>query len=344
MKIFIYSDLHISKTSSILPSSSGNNIYSFRQDMIIKTGEFMKNIIQQQKPDVIINLGDTFDQHTITSYDVRTASEFFNCFSEFKDIPHYVLVGNHEMINSNYNAIALLDNIPNITVIDEPKSIGEIAFLPYCDFKTILSYPEGTFLFSHNDIQGSVIRNGFTMPDGISLDNLSKYKIVFNGHIHKPSMMKNVVNVGSVSTHSFSDDSECVPQCYIFDTVSLDLQTFRPNTCPLFRKFEIESDINELHTFLNALDTNYRYILHCVCSFEMKEEVKKILEDSQLILNSRLNVRIKKSDNMIEETSEEQDTVLSSNIDMKQSFKEFLNTTELKFPLDMYLQILNELN
>ena len=41
-------------------------------------------------------------------------------------------------------------------------------------------------------------------------------------------MKGNVVNVGSISTHSFSDDNDSVPQCYIFDTETLDLKTFRP--------------------------------------------------------------------------------------------------------------------
>ena len=37
MKIFLYSDLHISKNSSIFPNSSDNNNYTYRQDMIVNT-------------------------------------------------------------------------------------------------------------------------------------------------------------------------------------------------------------------------------------------------------------------------------------------------------------------
>lgn len=336
MKIFMYSDLHISKTSSILPSSGGNNIYSFRQLMIIKTGEYMREVIKQNKPDIIINLGDTFDQHTITSYDIRTASEFFNCFKEFENIPHYVLVGNHEMINSNYNAITLLNNINNIKVIDEPTTINELAFLPYCDFKSILTFPEGKFLFSHNDIQGSVIRGDFIMPEGISLDDLSKYKLVFNGHIHKSSMNGNVINVGSITTHSFSDDEEGVPQCYIFDTETLDLQTFRPTICPLFRKVNVLS-VDELNNYLQNIDVAYKYIIHCVCPFELRDECKNILDNCEYIINSRLSVKINK-----EQDTSKNDINLSSNVDMKQSFEQFLNTTDLKYPLQLYKNMLKE--
>ena len=81
MKLFIYSDVHISRTSSILPISN-NSKYTYRQQMIIDTAQYMSQIIKEQNPDIILNLGDTFDQHTITSYDVNTASKFFEQFKK----------------------------------------------------------------------------------------------------------------------------------------------------------------------------------------------------------------------------------------------------------------------
>lgn len=346
MKIFLYSDLHISRTSSIMPMLSDSK-YTYRQDMIKKTGEYLANVVDTEKPDLIINLGDTFDQHTITSYDIDVASEFFKCFRHF-NIPHLVLVGNHEMINKDFNAIELLGNINNITVISEACTINTslfthnpndlpIAILPYCDYKSILDFPEGVFLFSHNDIQGSSIRGNFTMPEGISPSILSeKYKLVFNGHIHKPSISGNVVNVGSISTHSFSDDDTSVPQCYIFDTDTLDLKTYKPSICPLFRKFKIETNINELQNYINSLDENYKYIVHISCPYELKEEVKQYLTGNNKILNSRLNVRVDKA-----EKQENNETInLQSNINIKQSFTDFLNTIELKYPKQLYLDVL----
>ena len=78
MKILLYSDLHISRTSSIMPTTISNSKYTFRQNMIIELGKFLTLIAENEKPDLIINLGDTFDQCTITSYDVQTASGFFS--------------------------------------------------------------------------------------------------------------------------------------------------------------------------------------------------------------------------------------------------------------------------
>lgn len=352
MRIFIYSDLHISRTSSIMPLTSSINKYTYRQNMILELGKYLVDIIDEQKPDLIINLGDTFDNHTITSYDIDIASKFFECF-RMLNIPHTVLVGNHEMINQDFNAIEILNNINNITVISEPSTVNtniifptskeqniKLAFLPYCDYRDILEFPEGDFLFSHQDIQGSCIRGDFKLPNGIDQNDLSKYKLVFNGHIHKSSIMKNIINVGSISTHSFSDDQENVPKCYIFDTNTLDLTTFKPTCCPLFRKIEIKKNISELYAFIDQLDKNYKYILHIICPFELKDEIKSFIEQNKFVINSRISIigSIKE----VKEENKNNTINLSSNIDILQNFKDFLNITDLKYPLELYADVLKE--
>ena len=355
MKLLLYSDVHISKTSSILPLNVSASKFSFRQNMIIETGKYLANLADEQKVDMIINLGDTFDVHTVTSYDIVTASEFFKCF-RYLSVPHLVLVGNHEMINNDFNAVEILSNINNITVIDEPCRTGvatllkgdsseqiNLAFLPYSNYKDIIEFPEGDFLFSHQDIQGSYIRGDITLPDGISTDVLkTKYKLVFNGHIHKPSIFGNVVNVGSVTTHSFADDELSVPQCYIFDTATLNLSTFKPTICPLFRKLDVV-DKFDLCKQLDNLDKNYKYIINCSCPFDCKEEIKTILSTNPNILNHRLCTKITKDS--VDEASEKSEVILqASNIDINKSFKEFLDTVDIKFPKQLYLNVLEEVS
>ena len=359
MKIFMYSDLHISKTSSILPLTSSNSKYTYRQNMIIETGKYLAEIIDEVKPNLIINLGDTFDQHTITSYDIDVASEFFKCF-RYINIPHLVLVGNHEMINYDYNAIKILSNIDNITVITEPSTVDldfiaslhpdsvvtsqsanremestKIALMPYMEYKDILEFPDGDFLFSHIDIMGMKIRGDYELPEGVSAEQLSKYKLVFNGHIHKPSIKGNVVNVGSISTHSFSDDNDAVPQCYVFDTNTLNLQTYKPTMCPLFRKVEVSTE-DELVYYLNYLDKNYKYVLQITCPFEIKETIKELISKAEFVIGHRLNVKVDNSKKVVEST----EAVVQSNVDIKKSFREFLDTTELKYPKELYLDVL----
>ena len=307
------------------------------------------DLADEHNVDLIINLGDTFDQHTVTSYDIDTASEFFKCF-RYIDRPHLVLVGNHEMINYDFNAIQLLNNINDITVITEPSTVDlnlvtdtkedlKIALLPYSNYRDILLFPEGKFLFSHLDIQGASIRGDITLNEGVTTEVLKqKYQLVFNGHIHKPSILSNVVNVGSVTTHSFADDNKSVPQCYIFDTQTLDLQTFKPTICPLFRKVNIDT-LDELKDRLNSFDNSYKYIINCSCLYDLKDDVKQVLQEDDKVLNHRLSVRVDK------ETINEQkvDMIMQqSNLDIVQSFKEFLNAQqELKYPRELYTKVLD---
>ena len=244
----------------------------------------------------------------------------------------------------------LLNNIEGITVISEPCSLDltnlqktesiKVAFLPYCDFKQILEFPEGQYLFSHQDIEGSSVRADFNLPEGISPNELKKiYKLVFNGHIHKPSIFENIVNVGSCVTHSFSDDDTTTPQFYIFDTNTMNLQTYKPNVCPLFRKLIIKKDLSELEMFVNNLSDNFKYILHTICPFEIKDSIRNYLNNNPKILNSRINVKVNKdkqaSDKEISEIN------LQPNIDIKQTFKTFLDKVELKVPLQIYLDVLD---
>lgn len=157
MKLFLYSDVHISRTSSILPITSDVQDFTYRQNMIIKTAEWMADLIRNEKADMIINLGDTFDQNTVTSFDIETASEFFKRFPQ--DREHLVLCGNHEMLNDKHNVLKLLNNIDRIQVIDTPTAIDNLLFIPYCDYKDldISNYSGSDYLFLHHDIYGSQI-------------------------------------------------------------------------------------------------------------------------------------------------------------------------------------------
>lgn len=347
MKIFMYSDLHISKTSSILPQTEGK--YSYRQQMIMATGKWLSNLVKDEKPDIIINLGDTFDQHTITSYDIDTASEFFGNFKDLK-VPHIVLVGNHEMINKDFNAIALLKHINNIIVIDEPSTINleingngdpvPLAFLPYQNWNEIKEFPKGNFLFSHIDIKGSSLRRDSELKDGLELTDLAQYRLVFNGHIHKPSIRGNVVNVGSITSHSFSDDEDTVPTAYIFDTNTMDLKQFKSIFSPLFRKTTCNT-IDELKSFLNDLDETYVYCINCVCPFEIKEDIRNLLDENSKVVSYRLNVTVNKE----QEVQEQSNLIVQTNIDIVQTFREFLDSIniDLKYPKQYYMNILNNM-
>lgn len=336
MKLFIYSDVHISRTSSILPLTSKNQNYTYRQNMIIETAKWMSSLIQDLKPDMIINLGDTFDQNILSSYDVETASEFFNKFP--KNISHKILCGNHEMLNKDNNVLKLLNSIEGIDVIDMPVQIDNLMFIPYCDYKDLdLSTYGGDYLFLHHDIYGSRVSPTNVLDFGISQDSLSKYKLVFNGHVHASSRFSNIINVGSITTHSFADSSESTPTCYLFNTDTQEITEYSNMNCPLFRKICVET-IDDLHNNFSRLDARYQHILHIDCPFEMKEQVEDILKDLDIVLTYKITTKSIKQD--VE--NQEQEVKIESNLDVMKSFKDFLNTgVELRYPMNLYNEVLD---
>ena len=339
MKLFLYSDVHISKTSSILPLTSSKEGYTYRQDMIIKTAQWMHDIIMQNNIDMIINLGDTFDQNTLTSYDIVTASTFFYQMPSNK--PHIVLCGNHEMLNRSFNSIKLFDNIDGVQVIDTPTEIDGLLFIPYCDSKdlNLNNYNGSDYLFLHHDIYGSQIAPGRVLDFGISQSDLSKFKKVFNGHVHAASKFANIINVGSVTTHSFADSSESYPRCYIFDTVTQELQEFKNYNCPLFRKLKIET-LDELRYWITngGYDTQWTTVLNVECPFEIKEQVDEYLSNAKSVISYRVMTKSVKQEGEQKEVSN-----IESNLDVKKSFKDFLNSgIELRYPVSLYNEMLEE--
>lgn len=259
------------------------------------------------------------------------------------------------MVNNNFNAVEILNNIEGVTVIKDIRSIPvqdivpnctenlTFGFLPYCNYKQILEYPETDYLFAHQDIQGSKIRGDFALPEGITEENLNKYKLVFNGHIHKCSILRNVVNVGSVVTHSFADDEETIPQAYIFDTTTFNIKSFKNYNCPLFRKVHINT-MEDLAKYIHHIDKAFEYVLNVYCPYDIKDSVKEYLQNiKDLIINNKVNVKIDRTNTIKENSLDSLNNVVelqANNVDMEKLFLEFLETIDLKYPLDVYKTVL----
>ena len=97
MKIGIYSDVHISRTSSIMPLYlNENSKYTLRLQNCINSMNEMYQTFENKNVDLIINCGDTFNSHTISVDEI----------SSYLDINHksfckeLVIVGNHDKYNN----------------------------------------------------------------------------------------------------------------------------------------------------------------------------------------------------------------------------------------------------
>ena len=298
MKLGIYTDLHCSYTSSIMPLYSDNSMYTTRLNMIVNSGKWMYDLFDKHNVDLIANLGDTFDKNIIKSEELTAISEFY---SYSKGVDEIVLVGNHEMVNSEFNAISVLDNYPFIKVYDKPEKISDIiSVMPYMKPEDIkyddICELSNKILLSHIDIKGSSIRTGYDLEYGIDPEYLSiNFESSFNGHIHKRGKVNTsdnlVINVGSISSISFSDSNSYIPGITIYNTETKEIKFFQNPHSILFRKYHV-IDMSNLISIVKNLQKDYKYIIGLEVPYDIKDEVREYINSLSIVIASRISTYI----------------------------------------------------
>ena len=114
---------------------------------------------------MIVYLGDFFDKSELNAMEITAIRDL----RWAKKIPHYFLVGNHELYgkseNISLNSLNVLSGIKDFYVLYCPFQLDNLYFLPYDNYKgdkieNIFSFidrpspKENVIIFSHNDIKG----------------------------------------------------------------------------------------------------------------------------------------------------------------------------------------------
>lgn len=340
MKIGIYTDVHCSFTSSILPTFEDGSKYTTRLQMIIDTFRWMYNIFEKHNVDIIVNCGDLFDSYNVRAEELSAMSEALKFGG---NIPELHILGNHEILDKHrmFNAVALLDNYSHIDVITDPVKLKcGISLLPYCTIEEatdIIPYLSNDILFSHIDIKGSFVTPQYALDVGVEPTRLSNnFKRVINGHLHSPQSFGACVhNIGASTSLSFSDNSDYIPRITILDTDSLTL-TYESNPHAIrFIKRE-NSTVEELQKLINSL-TN-RAAIRVKCKLEDKPQIAELFEDSDKVVAHRI---ITEHSTATAQAIETDAPVLEHITDVDSKFLEFLETcNELKYPMSEYQKVI----
>ena len=349
MKILIYSDLHCCYTTSLLPIYCEGSKYTTRLQMVIDTGKWIAEMADKFNVDTIINGGDTFDSNIVRSEEISAISEFFSYFPD--DIRHIIIVGNHEMLNDNFNFANAFKNTSCVEVYDKPRKLDDtISVIPYMKADKInpelLSSISNEFLISHIDIKGSCLRDDYILDEGVDPDLIAEYfKFTANGHLHtaeKLSTMKNTVyNIGSVSSVSFVDSNSYIPSICIYDTDTGELKRIPNPNAILFRKMNI-STVDDLITRLSKFDKRYRYVVRVTCPYNIREDIRSIVSRTDNIVSYRVVANIGRS-----KFSGSSSVIakLNSNRDMKVEFRRYLenNPEVMNYPTEEYRKVIDEI-
>lgn len=251
MKILFVGDPHL-------------KINNFQQSIDVL--KWIEKVAHEVKPDVVCNLGDTFDTHAVVRSEL---------LSEFKDhveritfntlIEYWYVLGNHDQYkpkDSKYHALQTLD-IMGFRLFDNVEHVDDkITVVPYV--QEFSDFPLNTkeLCITHNTFIGADY--GFKREDaGVNADNVSA-NIIISGHIHKRQTFGKVIYPGTPFAHNANDVDE-IKGLLLFNTDTYE-QTFIESPFPKWTslEFDVSSDnpISNLNEVLKQnLNENDKFIL-----------------------------------------------------------------------------------
>jgi DNA repair exonuclease SbcCD nuclease subunit len=322
MKILLFSDVHWSKTSSIV-KGLGNN-YTQRLEYLIKSMNWVNELCEQENCDFMICAGDMMDKSSCNDMELTALKDI-----QWNNKDCYFLCGNHEssVMDLRYSSLKVLES-KNHYIINKPFNLklddSQIHFIPYVEEsirESIQNYlididkSKKQIIISHNDIMG-INYGGFESKIGFSIEEIEKFSDIYLiGHLHNSAYItKKILNLGSLSAHNFTNDSFNYKYgAWILDTSTLQC-TFFENPYA-FNFYNIEINDNVDITKLGGLKNNA--VVSIKCNIDILDNVKDALSNLNNVIQYRVTTfRINKDVNEV-------DKVEDFSVDYLEKFKEF---------------------
>lgn len=275
MKILVVGDIHVCKQSSII--TGNGSVYSKRLDNCIKSINWVEETAVKNNCDKIVYLGDFFDKPDLDSQTITAMKDI-----KWSSIPKSLIVGNHESEDTDLKcSSAKLLESANFEIINEPKVIDNIAYLPYVveiNRQALEQYIQGAkIVFSHNDIKG--IQMGPIMSQvGFDVNEINAKKdfLFVNGHLHNGNKISNsLINLGILTGQNFGEDAtKYAHSIMLLDTDTLKYDLIENPFAFNFYKITIdtESDLKQLESIKNQA------VLSVSCRDTLIDQARVILE------------------------------------------------------------------
>jgi DNA repair exonuclease SbcCD nuclease subunit len=220
---------------------------------------WLNQLIEEQKPDLVVNLGDTFDTHAVLRSEITSEFMVGHVYKTLDlGIKYFYLLGNHDMYKPNdakYHAmLTYKDKIPNLTVIDKTIELHGMTFVPYQP--NAISFPKKTLpiCVAHQTFIGADY-GPIRAEDGVDASSIEGCEIIISGHIHKKHTLgQQVLYVGSPFSQNASDVDQ-IKGITIFDTATYETKFFE-TPLPKWRSFKVEVtqeyNVEELNSELTS--------------------------------------------------------------------------------------------
>lgn len=228
--------------------------------------------------DVIVCTGDVNDSNSVVRTEIMDGQmTIFERMSEV--LPVVNIIGNHDIVRkytNDINSVRPLGKDPNIFVYPRQctweTAYGEkILFMPWNqspeDERQIVEGTDAEYLVSHSHYNGLFFNDEFIYKEGdepssLSIEELSKFKRVINGHIHKRQVIDNLLNVGTPYHTKFEDaGNEC--GIHVLDLKDNTFEFIENHYSPKYKEHDIwqvlEMDTEEAQESFN---NSYNYVRH----------------------------------------------------------------------------------
>lgn len=200
------------------------------------------SVAKQEKPDFIVNLGDTFDTHAVLRSEIM--GEFLQHveYCSHNMLTKYIyIVGNHDQYrpdNAKYHALQALKNrVDNFIIVDERMDELDFTFIPYIVNPSDFPKQTNKFVFCHQTFFGADF--GYVRPEeGVHPESVQGAEFIISGHIHMRQMFKNVIYPGTPYAQSVNDVNQS-KGIMIFDTDTYKYH-FIESPLPQWRKLDID--------------------------------------------------------------------------------------------------------
>lgn len=218
-----------------------------RFDLALQFLSWVNKVIVEVRPDVVVNLGDTFDTHAVLRSEVL--GEFMNHVDHVlsMDIEYVYLLGNHDMYKPNdakYHALKpFKGRIPKFHVIDEITEMFGMTFVPYQHNPDTFPRQTLPICVAHQTMLGADY-GAIRANDGVIPASIKGCELLISGHIHTKQRIlpvagqgPEVLYVGSPFSQSATDVDQ-VKGVILFDSTTYG-EIFYQAPLPAWRRLHV---------------------------------------------------------------------------------------------------------
>lgn len=269
---------------------------------------WINQVVEKEKPDMVVNLGDTFDTHAVLRSEIKNEvmDHILHCIAHSNSKKYFYILGNHDFYkpkSSKYHALKDWKHLKGLYVIDERVDFPTINTTMLPHYSNHYEFPKDTLpiCIAHQTFVGADY--GFTRPDvGVDADEVAA-EVIVSGHIHLKQEFGKVIYPGSPFSQSVNDIDQS-KGVMIFDT---DTYQRRFIECPLPRWISLEYQVtanNSIQQIHNDISTNINDQDHWVIkligpkaeivAYQASKDYKKMIEGKSVQIKPEYTDKEKK--------------------------------------------------